>query len=349
MVGLFQRINFFKGLFMKEQDWQKEQEYHMEKQRFHNKYLHIPGIVFNCREELRVSVSDTGDKLNVAPGYAIDGEGRDLYVPEAKEITIPDLLSFNPPTTIYISLRYTENFHDRRENAANPMYSGYGCVSEDTIMEITAEKPDNYTCIELGRVRLSENPIRIRNAVSQPEPGKAVLPAPIKGGRRGAGKAVLPSSVKGGQPGARKAVVPASAKVGLQRVETAGFPGAETAESAGLDELDLSQVPEAGALLSTRKKPLTISDLGEKLIDTRLVVIAGNRKQEDTNILIEQYPKHVTPPMYIVSVQSLDGVRTRWSIECTENEVGTLDYSLHIRNESNRSTTVACRVFRVRI
>jgi hypothetical protein len=333
MIGLFQRINFFKGLFLKQNDWQKEQEYHMEKQRFHNKYLHSPGVVLNCLEGLRVSVTDNGKIFRIAPGFAIDGEGRDLYVPETKEILVPYLQSFNPPTTIYISIRYTENLQDRRENTANPDFSGYSRVSEDTIIEITADKPDNHTCIELGRVQLSENPTHIRNSLSQAVPGKAVMPMPIKGGRPGDGKSLIPASLRRSQ----------------QQTDGTDFLPKGIINPPGLDELDLTHIPEAGARSAVRTKALTLSDLGEKLIDTKIEVIAGSRGAEDTTLLIEQYPKHLAPPMYIASVHSLDGARVRWSIQCIDNESGGLDYSLHIRNESLRPTAVACRVFRVRI
>lgn len=333
MAGLFKRINFFKGLFMKTEDWQREQEYHMEKQRFHNKYLHTPGVVFNCLEGLRVSVSEKGNTLTVAPGYAIDGEGRDLYVPEAKEILIPDLQSFNPPTTIYISLSYNENLEDRREDTTNPMYSGHACVAEDTKIEISREKPDNYHSIQLAHVRLSENPSRIRNPGIPPEaPGKAVVPAAPKERAR-----------------SRKAVVPTAAKRGIQPVAKTGAPTVVVDELKPLDELILTDVPEAGAMTRTRSSALSISDLGEKLIDTRVIVIAGNRRQEDTNILIEQYPRELSPPMYLIFVQSLDGVRVRWAVVCTENDEGSLDYTLHIKNESTHNTTVMCRVYRVRL
>ncbi|UCH97236.1 MAG: hypothetical protein JSV88_10405 [Candidatus Aminicenantes bacterium] len=333
MAGLFQRINFFKGLFMKTEDWQKEQQYHIEKQRFHNKYLHTPGVVPECLQGLKVSVSDTGDKLIVAPGYAIDGEGRDLYVPEPKEIVIPDLQSFNPPTTIYISIRYTENSNDRRENTANPMFSNDALVSEDTIIEITKQKPDNYHNIELAHVRLSEKPSRIHNPDSPPAaPGKAVVPAASRVRAR-----------------SKKAVVPAATKTGIRPVTKAGAPAVAVDQLMPLDELILTEVPEAGAMTRSRTSGFSLSDLGVKLIDSKVTVIAGNRKQEDTNVLIEQYPKEITPPMYMVFVQSLDGARTRWSIECTENDQGTLDYRLHIRNESIRTTTVMCRIYRVRV
>ncbi len=304
MVGLFKRVNFFKGLFMKTEDWKTEQEYHMEKQRFHNKYLHTPGVVFNCLEGLRVSVSPDGTTLTVAPGYAIDGDGRDLYVPKPKEIKVPDLQSFNPPCTIYISISYCEKLEDQRENTSNPMYTGYAFVSEDTIIEITGRKPDNFHHIELGRVNLSENATRILDAGS-------IDPQELQkeGGKNGEGAALLQQT----------------------------------------DVLELKEVPEAGAMISTRLKGLSLSDMGEKLIDSKIVVIAGNRKQEDTNVLIEQYPLGSMSPMYMVFVQSLDGARTRWSVECLENDQGSLDYTLHIRNESNRTTTVMCRVYRVRV
>jgi hypothetical protein len=325
MVGLFQRINFFKGLFMKTKDWQAEQQYHMEKQRFHNKFLHTPGVLPDCLGGLRVSVSDTGDTLTVAPGYAIDGEGRDLYVHEPREIPVPDLQTFNPPCTIYIVIRYTESLQDHRENTANPMYTGYAYVAEDTIIEITDKKPDNFLNIELAHVRLSENATRLYNSASSGEAGTGALPVPLKP-RAGAGKSIIPKGARAGRRG-----------------------GADTILPPGLDELDMTRVRQAGAAFRKEAARLSISDLGEKLIDTKVVVIAGNRKQEDTNILIEQYPKHVTAPMYMVFVHSLDGVRTRWSIECTENDEGTLDYTLHVRNESANTTTIVCRVYRVRV
>ncbi|MCP5107399.1 MAG: hypothetical protein GY950_28690 [bacterium] len=332
MSGLFKRINFFKGLFMKTKDWQREQEYHMEKQRFHNKYLHTPGVVFSCLDALRVSVSDKENSLAVSPGYAIDGEGRDLYVPETKEVLIPDLQSFNPPATIYIALSYSEKMEDKRDNTTNPMYSGNACVTEDTVIEITTEKPDNYNSIELARVKLSEDPGRIRNPGIPPDTGKAVVPAVSKGRSRSG-----------------RSVVPAGAKPGIQYAGASGLPTEEPLDLTPLDELILAHVPEAGTMSRTRGNALSISDLGEKLLDTRVVVIAGNRKQEDTNILIEQYPKQLLPPMYLVFVQSLEGARIRWSVVCTENDEGSLDYTLHLRNETTSTITVMCRVYRVRI
>ena len=57
----------------------------MEKRRYHNKYLHTPGVVFGCLEDLNVTITGEGTALTIAPGYAIDGEGRDLFLPEPKE------------------------------------------------------------------------------------------------------------------------------------------------------------------------------------------------------------------------------------------------------------------------
>jgi hypothetical protein len=177
MTAGFERVNFFKGLFLQAEDWQREQEYHKEKRRFHNKYLHTPGVAFGCLSDMKVTSSGEGTSLMVAPGYAIDGEGNDLYLSKAKEIKLPPLQSFHPPTTVYIALRYNEKEVDMRVNEANPQYSGYAFTAEGIVLEITPAQPDNNLRIELGRIELSENPEYIRNAVDidNPEPDEIDL------------------------------------------------------------------------------------------------------------------------------------------------------------------------------
>ncbi|MCP5049033.1 MAG: hypothetical protein GY940_17820 [bacterium] len=288
MSGLFERINFFKGLFMEAGDWRKEQDYHIEKRRYHNKFLHTPGVASGSLGDLRVSVSSSGTTLVAAPGYAIDGEGRDLYVPEAREIKLPPLQAFNPPSTVYVVISYREKETEKRNSDANPDYAGYAFVAEDTLIEVTTKEPDNLLYIELARIRLSEDPETVRDAVSP--------------------------------------------------------------DSPGFDEIDLNHVPEAGTRIVSTRKALTLSDFSEKLMDTTIEVRSTSRKQNDTNVLIEKIVESddSIPPMYMVTVQSLDGAPTQWWIESTKNRK-TSDYTLHINNDSSRTTTVVCRVFRMRV
>src|SRR5262245_3437386 len=109
----FKRINFFKGLFTRAEDWRATESYHNDKRRLHNKFLHTPGIVPDCLNELRVIAMEGGTSLRIEPGYAIDGEGRDLYLPLAVDVPLT-LRDYNPPRKIYAVIRYAEQETDWR-------------------------------------------------------------------------------------------------------------------------------------------------------------------------------------------------------------------------------------------
>ena len=172
----FKRINFFKGFFTQAEDWQAAETYHVEKRKIHNRYLHTPGIVFGTPENLMVSASQEGTSLKVGPGYAIDGEGRDLWMPEAKNISV-NLQDFNPPATIYVAISYQEEKIDRRpdsakpEYSANPEYTGHAFIKEFAKLDVTSEKPDNKDAIELARVELKEEATRLKNPQDPDNPG----------------------------------------------------------------------------------------------------------------------------------------------------------------------------------
>jgi len=168
----FQRIHFFKGLFMQAKDWEAEQNYHIMKRKLHAKYFHTPGIVPGCLEDLNVSVSSSGDKLTISPGYAIDGDGNDIYLPGPYDLTIPNLLSFNPPCKIYVVIGYDEKKIGMRDDPANKEYSGYAYTSEEPGIIITSEAPDNNTRIELARISLSKDPKKLKNAPDPKNPGE---------------------------------------------------------------------------------------------------------------------------------------------------------------------------------
>ncbi len=286
MALFFERLNFFKGLFVQAEDWQKEQLYHIEKRRFHNKYLHTPGVAFGCLGDLKVTVNADGTALEIAPGYAIDGEGHDLYLPEKRILEIPALSSFNPPITIFITIRWNKREEDMRVNDANPQYSGYAYITEDSIIELSPKEPDNHIRIELGRVTLSADAAHIKNAIEPFDPQT--------------------------------------------------------------DELNLTNVPGAGARAGTQRKEYTLHDLGVKVMDATIQVRGSEKKEDDTNVLIERVAKDIPPPMYIVHVQSMDDSPVQWWIECSPQEEA-VEYILHIKNLSSTDTTAVSRVFRMKI
>ena len=167
----FKRINFFKGFFTEAEDWQKGQAYHIEKRKLHNSTLHKPGIVEGHLEGLSVIADSSGTTLRVGAGCAVDGEGRELYLSSGIDISIVPQ-EYNPPATVYIALRYQEKPIDRRQNMANPEYSGYAFIKENPDVFITKEEPGNESVIELARIRLAEKSQAVRNAKNPSNPGR---------------------------------------------------------------------------------------------------------------------------------------------------------------------------------
>jgi hypothetical protein len=108
----FKRINFFKGFLTTEHDWNDAERYHIEKRRLHNKMMHAPGVVFGFSGDLKVTARPRGDlSVEIQPGYAVDGQGRDLMLWDA-EIKTLVLEEYKLPQTIYIVLRYYEQETD---------------------------------------------------------------------------------------------------------------------------------------------------------------------------------------------------------------------------------------------
>ncbi len=167
---LFKRMNFFKGFFTQAGDWQQGQEYHARKQAFHNRFFHTPGIVFGCLDNLRVTSGKDGTTIHIAPGYAVDGEGRDLYLPVQERLKISPQ-EYRPPVTAFVVLQYHEEKIDLRPNEANPEYSDYAFVQEKPTVEITTREPDNHQVIELARIALSQNASSVGNPKSPGAPG----------------------------------------------------------------------------------------------------------------------------------------------------------------------------------
>ena len=68
-----QRVRYFTGQVLGEDDFKTEQNYFIEKHRLHNRHLHGWGVV----NGLEVSV-DKGNVVHVSPGLAIDCAGNEI-------------------------------------------------------------------------------------------------------------------------------------------------------------------------------------------------------------------------------------------------------------------------------
>lgn len=153
-MSITNRLNYFTGFFTTARDWNEGQDYHIQKRKLHNRRLHTPGIVAGEGADLWVAAVDRLT-VSVLPGAALDGEGNELYLSEARVITI-DPSQYTLPGTVYIRASYGEAQSHFVQNMETPQYSGYTRISEEPVIALTTQRPDNSTGIELARIHLQE-------------------------------------------------------------------------------------------------------------------------------------------------------------------------------------------------
>ena len=171
IIRSFKRLNFFKGFLTTEQDWNEATAYHVEKHKLHNRCFHAPGVVPDYGDELRVTSRGRGDlSVEVGAGYAIDGQGNDLLLPE-KLIKTINPQDFKLPQTIYMVLRYVEELSDFIAYKENLDYQGHRRVEEGAKLELSIVAPDISHEVELARIYLEKGARRITDARNPAEPG----------------------------------------------------------------------------------------------------------------------------------------------------------------------------------
>lgn len=166
----FKRLNFFRGFRTTERDWNEGERYHVEKRKLHNRMFHGPGIVPHAIGGLRVSGRGRGElAVEVQSGYAIDGQGNDIFLwePEIKQLNPGD---FKLPTTVYLVLRYIEEFSDFVSYKENLDYKGHRRVTESCKLEWSVTEPDLRAEVELCRVSLTKDVKRIIDAKDPLQP-----------------------------------------------------------------------------------------------------------------------------------------------------------------------------------
>lgn len=157
----FERVNFFKGFVTTVDDWNHVVSYNVEKARLNNRLFHGPGIVDGELGSLKVSARGRADlSVEIHPGYALDGAGNVVYLPE------PEIKTINPgdfklPQTVYIVLKYIEELTDFVSYKANLEYKGHRRVSERFKIEAIITEPDLEREVELARINMTKGVKRI--------------------------------------------------------------------------------------------------------------------------------------------------------------------------------------------
>ncbi len=180
----YKRVSFFRGFFASEEDFNHLVDYGREKQKLHNRLFHSPGVVLNYSGELKVTAREKGDfSIEVAPGYATDGDGNDIFLWETKVIAI-DITKYKLPIVVYIVLKYYDDPVEFITNKANPQYKGHKRIAERAKIEIAATPPEEGEGIELARVRLEEEMKDVKNPENPTQPQSGEIDtrfAPIAG------------------------------------------------------------------------------------------------------------------------------------------------------------------------
>ncbi len=151
------RINFFKGFVTTEDDWNDAERYHVEKHKLHNKAFHGMGVVQGWGDEFRIAPRGKGElSAEIFPGYAIDGQGNDviLWKPAILPINKGD---YKLPQTIYLTLRFVEEFTDFIAYKQNLDYKGHRRIAEICKLEWTEKEVDPSHEVELCRVQLTRD------------------------------------------------------------------------------------------------------------------------------------------------------------------------------------------------
>jgi hypothetical protein len=125
-VGEFSRLRYFHGQPLSALDFRREQAYHLEKARLHNRLLHGWGIV--CGLDVAVTAKEdcgpeendpTSTEVIVLSGSAIDCAGYEIVVRHPRPVYLSELLSADDqarlqkdPATVYLTLCYRELLSD---------------------------------------------------------------------------------------------------------------------------------------------------------------------------------------------------------------------------------------------
>jgi len=98
------RLRFFDGRLLTTDDLNREQEYHRERSRLHNRLLHGWGVADG------LEVRSTGGRIRVSPGVAIDQRGEYVIVREECDVAVA--ASSTAKASCFVVVQYAESHAD---------------------------------------------------------------------------------------------------------------------------------------------------------------------------------------------------------------------------------------------
>ncbi len=158
MSGEIKRMRYVTGLFMNEEEFVTDQEYHLKMRRLHNSKMHTPGII----EGLDLTPDVGGVTIDIQPGMALDRYTEDEFSqPLSREVVVPIKETINIASSgytggasFYIWIEYAEEAADASIKADGQpihMQEGFTAHHHETRPE------DEERCIILGKVQLASD------------------------------------------------------------------------------------------------------------------------------------------------------------------------------------------------
>jgi hypothetical protein len=143
------RLKYFTHQFLREQDFEAEQAYHIAMRRLHNRSVHGWGIVDGLAVHKK-----SDNEIAVEPGIALDGQGREIVLTER---VTRNLSSFERNSHTYVTIEYGESWEDTDRYSSGGI-EGYPRITESPIVgEKKHEPAKDGNLVTLARVRINEN------------------------------------------------------------------------------------------------------------------------------------------------------------------------------------------------
>jgi hypothetical protein len=141
------RLNYFNHQFLVDTDFRDEQDYHVEMRRRHNRYMHGWGVAEG------LLVERNGERqILVTPGMAIDRDGREMILLEARALNVAPL---ERAGHVYAVVSYREEGAGQQSDGGQ--LPNYTRMVEMAVISITHHHPpSDGTAVALARIYLDD-------------------------------------------------------------------------------------------------------------------------------------------------------------------------------------------------
>jgi hypothetical protein len=139
------RMNYFDHQYLRKEDFDAEQQYHIAMRRLHNRSLHTWGVAYGL--DLTCERSETKVRINI--GVAVDKDGQEIWLTEDHT----EDLSKYKDKTVYVTIAYGQK---ETLPVSSGGVTGSPRIEETPIIHCTEKPDDPGKTLILGRVTVDK-------------------------------------------------------------------------------------------------------------------------------------------------------------------------------------------------